>query len=128
MQKTLLLAAMSFLMTSATAWADNLSMPETSEPKTAEEATPSVTSEIPAAAPVIKLPRKGQDMQMVAKEFGEPKTKYPAVGGGQPRQPPITRWDYEGFSVFFEHSHVVDAVVPDHPSEIHHKDELKPVQ
>lgn len=128
MQKTLLLAAMSLLMTSAAVQADNLSLPETTRPQTAEEATPSVTTEIPAAAPAIKLPRKGQEMGLVVKEFGEPKTKYPPVGGGMPRQPPITRWDYEGFSVFFEHSHVVDAVVPGHPSEIHHKDELKAVQ
>ena len=128
MQKTLLLAATGLLMTSAATYADNLSMPETAQPQTAEEAKPNVVTEIPAAVPVIKLPRKGQDMSLVAKEFGAPKMKYPAVGGGQPRQPPITRWDYEGFSVFFENSHVVDAVVPDHPSEIHHKDELKPVQ
>ncbi len=113
-------------MTSVAAYADNLSMPENAQPQTAEEATPSVTTAIPAAAPLIKLPRKGQDMNLVAREFGEPKVKYPAVGGGQPRQPPITRWDYENFSVFFEHAHVVDAVIPDHPSEIHHKDELQP--
>jgi hypothetical protein len=25
--------------------------------------------------------------------------------------PPITRWDYAGFSVFFEHDRVIDAVV-----------------
>lgn len=128
MQKTLLLTATGLLMASAVAYADNLSMPQTAQPQTVEEATPNVSTEIPAAAPMIKLPRKGQDMGLVAKEFGEPKTKYPAVGGGQPRQPPITRWDYEAFSVFFENSHVVDAVIPDHPSEIHHKDELKPAQ
>jgi hypothetical protein len=128
MQKTLLMAAISLSMISAAAYADNLSMPETPQPQTAEEAMPSVATEIPAAAPIIKLPRKGQEMNLVVKEFGEPKTKYPAVGGGQPRQPPITRWDYEAFSVFFENSHVVDAVIPDRPAEIHHKDELKPVQ
>jgi hypothetical protein len=128
MQKTLLLTATGVLMASAAAYADNLSMPQTTQPQTAEEATPNVVTEIPAATPAIKLPRKGQDMGLVVKEFGQPKTKYPAVGGGQPRQPPITRWDYEAFSVFFENSHVVDAVIPDHPSEIHHKDELKPAQ
>lgn len=128
MQKTLLMAAISLLMTSAAVRADNLSMPETAQPQTAEEATPNVATEIPAAAPAIKLPHKGEDMRMVVKEFGEPRTKFPAVGGGQPRQPPITRWDYDAFSVFFENSHVVDAVIPDRPAEIHHKDELKPAQ
>lgn len=124
MQKTLLLAAMGMFAVCTAARADNLAMPQT-----AEEATSNVITEIPAAAPpAIKLPTKGSEMRAVAKEFGEPKVKYPAVGGGQPRQPPITRWDYEGFSVFFEHSHVVDAVIPDQPSEIHHKDELKPAE
>ena len=101
-------------MASANARADNLSVPEPAQTQ--------------APAQFIKLPSKGQEMNSVAKEFGEPKVKYPAVGGGQPRQPPITRWDYEDFSVFFEHSHVVDAVIPDRPSEIHHKDELQPAQ
>ena len=30
--------------------------------------------------------------------------------GGAPKHPPITRWDYEGFSVYFEHQHVIHAV------------------
>ena len=124
MQKTLLLVAMGVFAVCSTAHADTLAMPQT-----AEEATQTITTEIPAAAPItIKLPSKGSEMRAVVKEFGEPKMKFPAVGGGQPRQPPITRWDYEGFSVFFEHSHVVDAVIPDQPSEIHHKEELKPAQ
>jgi hypothetical protein len=29
---------------------------------------------------------------------------------GRPGQPPITRWDYAGFAVFFEHDRVIDAV------------------
>ncbi|MES2488831.1 MAG: hypothetical protein V4607_03500 [Pseudomonadota bacterium] len=121
MEKTLLLAAMSALMVYTTAHADNLSMPQT-----AEEAVPSASTSIPAAAPtLINLPRKGAGMAQVAKEFGEPQVKHPAVGGGQPRQPPITRWDYAGFSVFFENTHVVDAVRPDQPAEIHRKEELK---
>ena len=32
--------------------------------------------------------------------------RHPTVG-----QPPITRWDYNGFAVFFEHDRVIDAVV-----------------
>jgi hypothetical protein len=51
--------------------------------------------------------------------------KYPAVGGGHPHQPPITRWDYAGFTVFFEHDHVVDAVIPGQPPAIQHSDELQ---
>ncbi len=30
-------------------------------------------------------------------------------------QPPITRWDYDAFSVYFENDHVIHAVVPSEP-------------
>ena len=46
-------------------------------------------------------------MTQVEAKFGAPVTKHDAVG-----QPPITRWDYPGFSVFFEHDRVIDAVRP----------------
>ena len=128
MHKTLLLMTSGVLLVSANALADDLSMPQVAEPQTTQEAMPSATTAVPAAAPMPgTLPRKGEEMSQVVKEFGEPKVKHPAVGGGQPRQPPITRWDYDDFSVIFENTHVVDAVVPDHPSTIHHQDELKPV-
>jgi len=45
-------------------------------------------------------------MSAVEKRFGAPTSRHPAVG-----QPPITRWDYPGFSVFFEYDRVIHAVV-----------------
>ena len=50
-------------------------------------------------------------MNDVEKHFGAPVTRHPAVGGASAQQPPITRWDYNGFSVFFEHDRVIDSVV-----------------
>ena len=50
-------------------------------------------------------PQRGASMKAVEGQFGAPTTRHPAVG-----KPPITRWDYPGFSVFFEHEHVVHAV------------------
>jgi hypothetical protein len=44
-------------------------------------------------------------MKTVEKEFGAPATKHPTVG-----KPPITRWDYANFSVFFEGDRVIDTV------------------
>lgn len=76
----------------------------------------------------IGYPARGQAAKQVIKQFGEPKLKHAPVGGGAPKQPPITRWDYEGFSVFFDAGHVIDTVVKDQPPEISHKDELRPVQ
>lgn len=57
------------------------------------------------------VPKRGLTMAEVEKHFGAPATRHPPVGGGSARQPPITRWDYTGFSVFFEHDRVIDAVV-----------------
>lgn len=79
-------------------------------------------------AVMIAKPSKGSTMSAVIKQFGQPATKRKAVGGGSKRQPPITRWDYPGFSVFFENSHVVDAVVPGRPPALQRTDELQSSQ
>lgn len=78
---------------------------------------------VPATA-AATLPTKGESQQTVLGRYGEPKTRHAAVGGASAVQPPITRWDYPGFSVFFENSHVVDAVVPDAPAPLFNTDEL----
>jgi len=59
----------------------------------------------------IELPRRGQLMNQVEARFGAPMRRHAPVGGGSPQHPPITRWDYAQFSVYFENSHVVNAVV-----------------
>ena len=53
---------------------------------------------------VVK-PQRGMTMETVEARFGQPSAKRAAVG-----EPPITRWDYPGFSVFFEHQIVLHAV------------------
>jgi hypothetical protein len=77
--------------------------------------------------PEIKLPAKGMTMADVEKKYGEPRNRQPTVGGGSPQQPPITRWDYDGFAVIFEHDRVVDGVIPGAPPRIYNKDELQQV-
>jgi hypothetical protein len=59
----------------------------------------------------LERPKRGLTMDQVEKQFGAPSTRHPAVGGSSQQQPPITRWDYSGFSVFFEHDRVIDSVV-----------------
>ena len=54
----------------------------------------------------IERPERGITMSAVEARFGAPLKRYPAIG-----EPPITRWDYPGFSVFFEHDRVIHAVV-----------------
>lgn len=50
-------------------------------------------------------PRAGMSMSAVESTYGSPSDRHGAVG-----QPPITRWDYPGFSVYFEHETVIHAV------------------
>lgn len=53
----------------------------------------------------VERPSRGMTMAAVEARFGEPASRHAAVG-----QPPITRWDYGDFSVFFEFERVVHAV------------------
>lgn len=62
------------------------------------------------AAQGMVLPKRGASMAQVEAQFGAPQQKFAPVGGGA-RTPPITRWQYGAFSVYFENSHVVDAVL-----------------
>jgi len=57
------------------------------------------------------LPRRGLLMSQVETQYGAPTRKMPAVGGSSPQRPPITRWIYPEFTVYFENNHVVNAVV-----------------
>lgn len=53
----------------------------------------------------ISMPTHGDKQTQVLQQFGEPRMRHQSVG-----QPPISRWDYPGFSVYFEHSTVVNSV------------------
>ncbi|MGA2188577.1 MAG: hypothetical protein ABSH33_08605 [Steroidobacteraceae bacterium] len=54
----------------------------------------------------VATPARGMTMDQVASKFGAPVNKIPAVG-----KPPISRWEYPGFVVYFEHEHVIHSVV-----------------
>lgn len=62
--------------------------------------------QLPADPVAVERPQRGITMATVQSRFGEPVTRHPAVG-----QPPITRWDYPSFAVFFEHDRVIHAVL-----------------
>jgi hypothetical protein len=53
----------------------------------------------------VEVPARGQKMSVVEARFGAPQSRHAAVG-----TPPITRWDYAGFSLFFENDRLIDAV------------------
>ena len=64
------------------------------------------TPEPTAPAPTVEKPARGTDMAGVRAKFGSPTQELPAIG-----QPPITRWEYPGYVVFFEHDKVLHTVV-----------------
>jgi hypothetical protein len=54
----------------------------------------------------VPTPTRGMTMDQVASKFGAPSDKTPAVG-----KPPISRWQYPGFIVYFEGEHVIHSVI-----------------
>jgi hypothetical protein len=64
-----------------------------------------VDGQVQLLQPSVEVPARGSNMQAVEARFGAPASKSAAVG-----VPPITRWDYAGFSVYFENSIVIHAV------------------
>jgi hypothetical protein len=55
-------------------------------------------------------PKPGMSMTAVESTYGAPSQRHAAVGGAVAQQPPITRWDYPSFSVYFENDRVIHAV------------------
>ncbi|MCF6301266.1 MAG: hypothetical protein L3J52_09150 [Proteobacteria bacterium] len=54
----------------------------------------------------LELPNRSSTMDQVQNEFGEPQQISAAVG-----TPPITKWTYPKFSVYFERQWVINAVI-----------------
>jgi hypothetical protein len=64
------------------------------------------TPPAPSASQQANVPARGTSMEKVEAQFGAPSERIPAVG-----EPPITRWKYPGFEVYFEHQLVIHTVV-----------------
>lgn len=54
----------------------------------------------------VAIPSRGMTMEQVEAKFGAPANKISAVGN-----PPISRWEYPGFVVYFERDRVLHTVV-----------------
>lgn len=59
----------------------------------------------PAVSDQTNRPARGMSMDKVEATYGAPSERLPAIG-----QPPITRWKYPGFEVYFEHQLVIHTV------------------
>lgn len=60
----------------------------------------------------IDMPTKGMSKERVKSLFGEPLEDIPAKG-----QPPISRWKYQEFTVYFDSNTVIHCVRNFHPKE-----------
>lgn len=87
MSKTLLAGLLAALLGTGIAAADTVKVP-----------TPETTG--------ISVPDRGITMRDVESRFGVPAQKLAAVGN-----PPITRWVYPDFEVYFEGNRVIHTVI-----------------
>jgi len=59
----------------------------------------------------MDLPENGQSKAAIESKYGAPQQKHGAVG-----DPPISRWDYGDYSVYFEYDMVLFSVL--HPGNV----------
>jgi hypothetical protein len=57
-----------------------------------------------------QLPARGTASSQVLQQLGEPTTRHPPSG-----EPPIARWDYADFSIYFENDRVLHCVLRHRP-------------
>ena len=79
-----------------------------SSPSQAETITVPVGQQ---AGPLERVPQRGDAATAVETTFGAPQARIAAVGS-----PPISRWDYPGFAVYFEGGQVLHTVAKREPS------------
>ena len=59
----------------------------------------------------MNLPKRGMTMAQVERHYGAPVRKLAPRGGDTKLHPLINRWEYGEFIVYFEHDHVIHAVL-----------------
>lgn len=70
-------------------------------------------SKVPANSPSgLPRPVNGETMDMVHARFGAPVEELDTIGN-----PPITRWVYDKFTVYFEYNRVINSAVHLAPTE-----------
>ncbi len=65
-----------------------------------------LNNEAPNSEAGVLRPIKGLTMKQVSEQFGQAEKIAPAIG-----KPPITRWHYAKFTVYFEHNFVIHSVL-----------------
>ncbi|MGA8278514.1 MAG: hypothetical protein WB784_09990 [Rhodanobacteraceae bacterium] len=57
------------------------------------------------------VPVRGMTMAQVERHYGAPLEKLPTAGGDTSKHPPIHRWRYAGYTVYFERNLVLHSVL-----------------
>ncbi len=65
-----------------------------------------IAQEPPNSSDGVPRPTRGASMEQVLERFGEPQDRIPAVG-----MPPIRRWVYDGYTVYFEDQQTITSVI-----------------
>lgn len=91
------IAAALFALGAGSIHADTLQMPD------ADTGT-----ETQAETFQMEMPVRGMSKRQVEERFGAPLEKVAPVG-----DPPISRWVYRDYTVYFEHQYVIHAVLND---------------
>jgi hypothetical protein len=77
-----------------------------SAPAASQTETTSVDYMPPNTAEGVLRPTAGLSQDQVLNQFGEPLQRVAPVG-----EPPISRWVYDLYTVYFEHQYVIHSVV-----------------
>lgn len=64
-----------------------------------------LVTDVPAQPQSRAMPSRGMTMENVETAYGMPGSRRPPVG-----DPPITRWEYSDFIVYFEYKRVIHSV------------------
>lgn len=75
------------------------------------QSAPSMSSDTETAT-VGAMPTRGMTMDQVKQHFGQPLKSYAPVG-----DPPISRWQYDGMTVYFENQYVIHSVATNNNDE-----------
>ncbi len=59
----------------------------------------------------MNLPQRGMSMAQVERQYGAPVRKLQTRGGDSAKHPPINRWEYPNYIVYFERNHVIHSVI-----------------
>jgi hypothetical protein len=106
MKATLWLTCLLTIVLAGSVNADVLEMPEAMPEQPMPEQSMSEPEAVPESGTfTVTLPGKGMTKDQVEDRFGSPPEKVGSVG-----EPPISRWVYSGFTVYFEYDHVIHAV------------------